>query len=47
VKASFGEAKHGSLENLSTAVGTGLDLNLRHEAGKMNERSFIVKSPVM
>src|ERR1700682_6303945 len=44
MEASLGEANHRGLKDLSAAVRAGFQLILRHWAGKMNERSFIVKS---
>jgi len=43
VEASFGEADQGGIEDLGASVLAGFYLRLRHDLGKMNERSFIVK----
>jgi len=43
VEASFGEADQGGIEDLGASVLAGFYLGLRHDLGKMNERSFIVK----
>src|SRR5438034_10455112 len=44
MKTTFGEASHGGLHDLLATILSGFDLNVCHEAGTMNERSFIVKS---
>jgi hypothetical protein len=45
VKAALGETNQGCVEDLGSAIKGGFQLGLGHGVGKMNERSFIVKSP--
>jgi hypothetical protein len=44
VKATLGEANKGCIQDLTTPICSRICLKLGHKVGKMNERSFIVKS---
>src|SRR5213078_695005 len=43
VEASFGEADQGGIEDLGASILAGFYLGGRHDRGKMNERSCIVR----
>src|SRR5205814_10478746 len=44
VESALGETSYRRFEDLGTPVGQGIELDVRHEVGLMNDRTFIVNS---